>query len=111
MSDLFSQTNYSLWLGEEPDRRDLTRPTGRLDGVVADLKPGSNFDTSTRACARVRYGGLTPAELFPPPALSCRYPRTPRLRPRASRAAAMKLASVVGQFSRPQAYRRELNSL
>jgi hypothetical protein len=36
--------------------------------------------------------GLTPAELFPAPALSCCYLRTPRLRPRASRAAAMKLA-------------------
>jgi hypothetical protein len=36
--------------------------------------------------------GLTPAELFPAPALSSSYPRTPRLRPRASRAPA-ELAS------------------
>jgi hypothetical protein len=52
-----------------------------------------------RAGARARVMGFTPTELFPPPALSCRYPRTPRLRPRARRAAAVKLASVFSAFN------------
>jgi hypothetical protein len=57
-----------------------------------------SFATSTRVCARA-YWGLTPAELFPPPALNCGYPRTPLLRPRSGRAAAMKLASVFSGFN------------
>jgi hypothetical protein len=57
-----------------------------------------------RTIARVRahaLWGLTQAELFPSPTLSRSYPRTPGLRPRPGRAAAMELASPFSGFNGP----------
>jgi hypothetical protein len=45
-------------------------------------RTGTEF-SQKYACVRAHaLWGFTPAELFPPLALSCGYPRTPRLRPR-----------------------------
>jgi hypothetical protein len=43
--------------------------------------------------------GLIPAEMFPSPALSRSYPRTPGLSPRPGRAAAMELASPFSRLN------------
>ena len=56
------------------------------------------FSDKYAACARTRHG-VTPAELFPAPALSCGYPRTPRRRPRARRATPMKLTPPFSGFN------------
>jgi hypothetical protein len=69
-------------MGTLPRRVDAGEACPARSGPVA--RAATLLDTplfgQLRACARARVMGFTPAELFPPPALSCRYPRTARPR-------------------------------